>query len=144
VAYDKLLQLTSDDANGVPRQTITASGESANVRYFGKSRAFRAKLRIGGAVSGTNETLDVVIQASADGSTGWTTIATFPQQTATDDLLEGQPIDGDTTTESNIAVVVGATPSDKPYVRASWTVGGTGSPSFGGVSVLCEPLGAST
>jgi hypothetical protein len=63
------------------------------------------------AVSGTTPTLDVAIQTSADGSTGWTTIASFAQQTAT---------------TTGVHKIFG--PCDR-YIRYSSTIGGT-TPSF--------------
>lgn len=62
------------------------------------------------AKAGTNPTLDVVIQTSVDGST-WRTVAAFTQ--ATDVTAERKSFSG----------------LDR-YTRASWTIGGTSSPSF--------------
>lgn len=63
------------------------------------------------AASGTTPTLDVSIETSADGSTGWTAIASFAQQT--------------TTTAGVHKVFSGV---DR-FVRAVATIGGT-TPSF--------------
>jgi hypothetical protein len=70
-----------------------------------------------GAVSGTSPTLDVKVQESADGSTGWTDVpdAVFTQVTAANN--------------SQILRVEGLGTSRKRYLRAVATVGGT-SPSF--------------
>lgn len=57
------------------------------------------------------DTLDVIIEDSADGSTGWATIGTFTQ--ATDETSERITIAG----------------TVKQYTRASWTIAGT-DPSF--------------
>jgi hypothetical protein len=64
------------------------------------------------ANSGTTPTLDVIIEDSADGSTGWATIATFTQVTTT-----------------NQAVRVEITGTVKRYIRAAWTIGGS-TPSY--------------
>lgn len=63
-----------------------------------------------GDVSGTNPTLDVVIQESANGTTGWATIATFTQITAADSV-QNQKIR-----------------KSKPYIRHVATLGGTMTP----------------
>lgn len=63
-------------------------------------------------VAGTSPTLDVLVQDSADGSTGWTTIATFTQVTAD---FQAQRV-----------AIAGTI---RRYTRATWTIGGSGSPS---------------
>jgi hypothetical protein len=70
-----------------------------------------------GAVSGTNPTLNVKIQESADGSTGWTDVAgaVFTQVTAANN--------------SQIIRVEGLGTSRQRYLRAVATLGGT-SPNF--------------
>ena len=60
--------------------------------------------------SGTNPTLDVTIQTSADNST-WRTLGTFAQKTAAGS--ERKSFAG----------------CDR-YVRASWAIGGTSTPTF--------------
>lgn len=67
-----------------------------------------------GAVSGTSPTLAVNLQTSANGSTGWTTRATINLVAAS----------------ANLSSEVGVTlPLTEPYVRLSYTAGGT-TPSF--------------
>lgn len=68
-----------------------------------------------GAVSGTSPTLDVAIEESADGSTGWTNVASFTQVTASNN--------------SQVKRVDGLGTSRKRYLRAVATIAGT-SPSF--------------
>jgi hypothetical protein len=70
-----------------------------------------------GAVSGTNPTLSVKIQESADGSTGWTDVdgAVFTQVTSANN--------------SQILRVEGLGTSRQRYLRAVATLGGT-SPNF--------------
>lgn len=62
------------------------------------------------AISGTTPSATVVVQDSADGSTGWATIATFAAKTAVG------------------AERVTITGTIRRYTRASWTISGT-SPS---------------
>lgn len=73
-----------------------------------------------GVVSGTNPTWDGVIQESADNSTGWTTIGTFTQVTASTNL---QTIQCQRT---------------KRYIRYVGTIGGTSTPTFNGACLLVE------
>ena len=70
------------------------------------------------AVSGTNPTLDLVIEQSPDGTTGWNTIGEFPQ--ITDATGSG---DGTGVYEEYCR------PITERYVRVSGTTGGT-TPSF--------------
>jgi hypothetical protein len=93
---------------------VTATGGLTSVDTGGaNARAMNALLNVG-TVSGTNPTLDVKMQESADGSTNWTDItgATFTQVTAASNLqlLVFKPI--------------------KRYVRAHCTIGGTSTPTF--------------
>jgi hypothetical protein len=64
------------------------------------------------ATTGTDETLDVILQTSPDGGTTWQTVGAFAQQTAT---TAGVP-----------KIFAGLGDSS----RWSWTIGGTGSPGF--------------
>ena len=112
---DELLRLTG--TTGAPRQVITTTGDGSAV-YVGRGRFAFAELRIGGAVTGTSPTLDVTIQESADGSTGWTVAATFPQRT-TSDVVADQIGTG----PNRVGVAF-----TKDYARASRTIGGTSHP----------------
>ncbi|GIW70326.1 MAG: hypothetical protein KatS3mg101_1073 [Patescibacteria group bacterium] len=102
-------------------QAITANANGISVDTQGYNSA--AVILEVGAVSGTNPTLDVKLQESADGST-WADIsgATFAQVTAANN--------------SQILRVEGLGTSRKRYIRAVATVGGT-SPSF---NTACEVL----
>lgn len=66
------------------------------------------------AVSGTNPTLDVIVQEQDPISQKWTTVATFPQQTG---VTPGTPL-------APIALDLEGT-----NYRAQFTVGGTASPT---------------
>lgn len=124
MAYDELLRLSGSTNN--PLETITASGNGTAV-FVGANRSFTVAQRVGGVVSGTNPTLDTKIQESANGSSGWTDVVSFPQVTASMAGLSGG------TGPNRVGVV-----TTKDYLRRVHTVGGTGSPSFGAVSVLIE------
>lgn len=125
---DELLRLSGSTNN--PQQTLTATVNGPAV-YYGPERMFDFRLLVGGTVAGTNPTLDVKIQASADGVSSWTDVATFAQITATQLGATGS------LSEPPHALV--RVPSAKPYLRAVFTVGGT-TPSFGGVALLHSPL----
>ncbi len=62
------------------------------------------------AASGTNETLDVLIQESMDGGT-WYTLETYTQATGVTNAIKKS-------TET------------MRYIRAKWTIGGTDTPTF--------------
>lgn len=135
MALDELLRLTG--TSGDPEQDISASG-TGTVIFAGKDRAFTGRLRVGGDVTGTNPTLDVVIQESSTGTGSWTTIATFTQ--VTDEqvgyIATATPryeVPG----EDPLAVVFRTT---KDYLQASWTIGGTATPTFNDVSIELQPI----
>ena len=91
----------------VPSAAKTASGQSDPIEASEYIEG-QALLDVT-AVSGTNPTLDVVIETSAD-KAGWFTHATFSQKTGTAKDLK---------LLSNVG----------KYLRARWTIGGT-TPSF--------------
>jgi len=95
------------------RRTATANGSAVDIQqYVGKLKFILAS----SAGGGTSPTMDVKLQDSADGSTGWADIsgAAFTQVT-----------DGADTTAA-LGLVAN---SVKRYVRAVATIGGT-SPTF--------------
>lgn len=65
----------------LPSASKTTSGNSGSGKYVGENTNAVVYLNIT-AVSGTNPTLDVVIQDTVDGS-NWDTVASFTQATAT-------------------------------------------------------------
>jgi hypothetical protein len=95
----------------VPGATGSSSNSSALNNAAASSNGGVGHLHVS-AHSGSTPTLDVIIEDSADGSTGWATIATFPQVTTTDQALRVE-----------IAGTV------KQYIRAAWTIGGS-TPSY--------------
>ena len=111
---------------------------------LGRNRAFRGILRVGGDVTGATPTLNVTIEQSANGTTGWAAIpgAAFAQVI---DEMVGYV--GGTTPRYEVPgedpLSLTFTPT-QDYVRAVLTVGGTGSPTFPLTSVAVEPLDVAT
>jgi hypothetical protein len=91
----------------VPGATGTSSNTSALNNGAASANGGVGHLHVS-ANSGSTPTLDVIIEDSPDGSTGWATIATFSQVTTTDQALR-----------------VEITGTVKQYIRAAWTIGGT-------------------
>lgn len=87
-----------------------ASGAGAAVDLGTRDRLLRQALSVSVA-SGTSPTLDVRLEASADGATGWKSFATFARATA-----------------AGVEKICAVSP--ERYVRVAWTMGGTGGPSF--------------
>jgi hypothetical protein len=83
-----------------------------------------------GALTGTNPTLDVKIQHSADGSTGWADVVLSPQGT---NLSFGQ-----VTTAASAQQIEFNTSDLKRYIRAVATVGGTSPAGVAGVSIVAQ------
>jgi len=101
-------------AHALGAETISTTSSGQDIGYVPTTA--RAYLHVI-AASGTNPTLDLVIEDSANGSTGWATAATFTQVTT-----EGWQV-------VNIASI-------KQYVRAKSVIAGT-NPSFSYVLVVC-------
>lgn len=91
-----------------PSAARTATANGTLVEETGKRRT-AALVLVVSARSGTNPTLDVTVQTSRDGST-WYTAGTFTQATATGTQRKTFALDR--------------------YVRGSWTIGGTDTPTF--------------
>ncbi len=102
-------QLTRNvDVTLASASVVTATGTTTAVE-IGDKGTLRLLLTTA-SVTGTSPTLDVAVQTSYDGSTGWTTVASFAQKTtATTERKQFTGIDR--------------------FVRLSYTVGGT-TPSF--------------
>ena len=87
----------------------TTSSDSGVLPGFGGASTLRVQLNVS-AVSGTTQTLDVVIEDTLDG-VNWNTVGTFTQATAA------------------TRQVVNVTVPFADRVRFRWTIGGT-TPSF--------------
>lgn len=94
-------------------RTATGTGGKVQVGALSATQRLYANLHVL-AVSGTNPTLDVVVESDADASAGSeTSRITFTQAT------------GKTSETLNVAGAI-----TDAYWRVSYTIGGTGSPSF--------------
>lgn len=104
--------------------TITATSAGSTVALQDYHRLPNGYVECTGTVSGTSPTLDIIFQHSPDGTT-WATLVSFTQITATNakEIKLRQAF----TAAANPLVVL-------PFVRASYTIGGTDTPSFAGVS----------
>ena len=103
------------------------------------ARVYVAELRVPTTPTGTSPTLDITIRSSATGSTQWSTLATFPQQTTSMTILNPE----NTTAAAQAGVVRRAFIVDaaRPYIHAGVTVAGT-TPVFPGVSLVVIPVDA--
>ncbi len=98
-------------------QTVTANTNSSGLNV-GEGAELRVQLEVAGTVSGTSPTLDVKLQDSADGSSWADTGLAFAQITATGARQQRE----------------WKARKGRGYLRLHGTIGGTGSPSFGGVT----------
>lgn len=89
----------------------TANGSTV-VNGYAAADTVEAELNVT-AVSGTNPTLDVVIETSIDGGTTWAQVIAFTQKVAAGSQLMALPA---------------GTYGDQ--IRARWTIGGTAVPTF--------------
>lgn len=87
-----------------------ASGVDSVVNLGTRDRLLRQTLAIA-AVAGSSPSLQVRLEASADGATGWRTFGTF-------------------TAASGVSVEKMTFISPERYVRVAWTLTGASSPSF--------------
>lgn len=125
---DELLRLTGSAGN--PYEDVTATGNGVG-RFYGADRTFRLRAVVTGTVTGTNPTLDVKIQDSADGVTYADLGYSFAQLTASQAVATGSL--------ASFPVLTVVTASGRPWIRVAKTVGGSASPTFLGFGVLQEP-----
>lgn len=106
---------------GIP-SVVTASGSSGWLSSTDIS-TLNLLLAIAGAVTGTTPTLDVLVETSDSptGATNVRTIASFAQKTAASAAGAGNE-------RKTFAGL-------DDYYRIRWTIGGTASPTFNGVSI---------
>lgn len=88
----------------------TATAVGSLLSDFGRADTLRVQLDLTSR-SGTNPTLDVLVEDTLDG-TNWNTIGTFAQLTAA-----GRE-------------VINITAAFSDRIRVSWTIGGTDTPTF--------------
>ena len=125
---DELLRLTG--VTGNPFEDVSTTNNGVG-RYYGANKGFRARLVVAWAVTGTNPTLDVKFQDSADGVTYADMGYSFTQVTASNAVA--------TLSLSAFPLLAVMTAAGRPWVRVVKTIGGTASPTFGSVAVLHEP-----
>lgn len=94
-------------------RTATATGSAVLIREYTQM----VGVTLMSAIATAGDTLDVTIEDSADGSTGWAAVsgAAFTQVTASADATETIFVDSDAT---------------KAYVRAVGTIAGNGGESI--------------
>lgn len=137
MAYDSLLWMLGNSTS--PSETISTSNATRVGTALAPNRFYMAELRVPTTPTGTSPTLDITIQSSATGSTAWSTLATFPQQSTAMTILNPE-----NTTAATQAGVVRRTfqvDAARPYIHAGITAGGT-TPVFPGVSLVVIPLPA--
>lgn len=103
-----------------------SSSNSGDLGNYGPAKTIRAGLVVATGASGTNPTLDVIIQDTLDG-VNYNTIATFTQVTGT----------------GAAASVQNVTTPFADRIRVKWTLGGTGTPAYDFkviVATEAEPL----
>lgn len=96
----------------------TASGNGDAFPGFGDADKLAAQLVVSSR-SGTNPTLDVVIQHSIDGGSTWFDLISFTQATAAGNELKAY-----SDVQASSAQLIG------DRLRAKWTIGGTNTPTF--------------
>jgi hypothetical protein len=124
---DELLRLTG--TSGDPFEDVSATGNGTG-KYYGTNKTVRQRLVVAGTVSGTNPTLDVKFQDSADNVTYADMGVAFAQVTASMAVATGSL--------AAFPLRVINTAADRPWVRVVKTIGGTASPTFNDVAVLHE------
>jgi hypothetical protein len=113
-----------NDALGVPTN-VTATGNSGWIEASDIS-ALLLSLAVSGTVTGTAPTLDVLVETSDDpaGATNVRTVGSFTQKTAA-------AAAGGQNERKTFAGI------DR-YYRVRWTIGGSATPTFNGVSITGE------
>jgi hypothetical protein len=107
--------VTDNEQTAVVPRTVGTTGTSRE--YPELARFARGTFLFDvSAASGTNPTLDVVIQGFNPLSAKWHTVVTFAQQTGA--------------TGAGSVIAAQSTTLDFQTYRAQWTVGGTNTPSF--------------
>jgi hypothetical protein len=129
-----------DGALNLLSGTLTGSPAAGAAKFLGKNRTYRFWGRCGGDVTPAGATLEIRIEESANGTTGWTLIA-GPMV-----ITEQVGYVGGTTPRPEVPSGVAVLPwlivtTSKDYVRAVPTLVGT-TPTFPTVSVNTEPLDA--
>lgn len=139
MAYESAIWLTGTATN--PATTMSTTDVTRSGVALSPNRLYIAELYVGGSVTGTSPTMDVVIGAGSTAAMGGTgqTIATFPQLTQSTTTVRPET----TTGAARMAVrrVAFRVAEDRPFIRAQITMsGGTTSPVFPGMTILVVPV----
>lgn len=126
---DELLRLTGTAGDHTEDVTATAAGTG---KYYGERRTVQMIALVGGTVTGTNPTLDVKLQDSADGVTYADMGVSFTQITASSAVAT---LSLSELTNRRVFI----TQTGRPWVRCHKTIGGTASPTFNDFMLLVEP-----
>ncbi len=125
---DELLRLTGSAGNAFENVSATAAGTG---KLYGADRTAQFVIMVAGTVTGTNPTLDVKFQDSADGVTYADMGIAFPQITASNAVA--------TLSLAAFTKRVVQLQNGRPWLRIHKTIGGTASPTFNSFAVLHEP-----
>ncbi len=124
---DELLRLTGTPGNAFEDVSATGNGTA---KYYGSNKTVQLIPVVAGTVTGTNPTLDVKLQDSADGVTFADYGLAFPQITASNAAA--------TLSLAAFTRRVIVTQDGRPWLRVVKTIGGTASPTFRSFAVLHE------
>lgn len=124
---DELLRLTGVAGNPFEDVSATANGVG---KWYGSQRTVQMIPVVAGTVTGTNPTLDVKLQDSADNITYADMGISFTQITASNAAA--------TLSLSAFQRRAVYTTADRPWVRCAKTIGGTASPTFRNFALLHE------
>ena len=137
IAYEAAIWLLGNSTN--PAETISTTNATRAGTALAPNRLYVAELRVPTTPTGTSPTLDITVQDSATGSTQWSTLATFPQQTTS--MTITNPENTTSATQATVVRRAFRVTEARPYIHAGITAGGT-SPVFPGVSLLVVPAEA--
>jgi hypothetical protein len=139
VAYEAAIWLTGNTTNALTTMATT-DVTRAGVQ-LSPNRLYIAELRIGGAVTGTVPTMDVVIgigSTAAILATGQS-VGAFPQQTQSNVTVRPETATG--AARAAVQRIAFRVPEEKTFVRAQITMsGGTTAPVFPNMSILVIPV----
>ncbi len=141
MAYEAAIWLTGTTTN--PLTTMSTTDVTRAGVALSPNRLYIAELRIGGTVTGTTPTMDVVIGCGSTAailSTGQS-LGAFPQATQSNVTLAPETATG--AARAAVQRLAFRVSEDKPFVRAQITMsGGTTSPVFPNMSILVIPAEA--
>lgn len=126
--------LMSGTAGGTARfKNLSGAGTTVlgGTVNFGENKEIGFRLLIAGSVTGDTPSMTVIIEDSANGSTGWATRETFPAQTASF-AASG------TLAQAEFPRATVRTVTGRGYLRASAILTGSSTLAFGSVAVIAD------